>query len=980
MSMDPFSCLMQEVRADIERLPLGAVQLAGALVAVHPALPGALTDWIIQEMSKRVDMREVSPVAEAAMRIFIFSENFDEEFGFREVQSQYALIKAMRREQELHIAVEFFQRLFQRFDNVAASVFAVHPDVTTILEKFRLQAEPVETLAMTNKSGGYVPNIQTFAARAVVDDQYTLLSHLSAIVAGSSDAIMTKDLNGVVTGWNDAAQRIFGYSAQEMLGQPMLRLFPPDRIQEETFILERLRLGERVEHFETVRRHKDGREVHVSVTISPIFDTHGVVVGASKIARDISERIRLETASRQLEMIVSSSEDAIVGKTLNGIITSWNSGAEKIFGYTAAEVVGTPVERLIPIDRKAEETLILERLCKGHAVEHFETERLRKDGSPVFVSVTISPIKDHAGRIIGASKIARDITQRKHVEQRLLLTSSVFTHTSEGIAITDASGVILDVNEALLRITGFTRAEMVGKLPTMFRSSRQGPEVVAGLMNTLKLRDHCQGEVWSRRKDGEAYAGLLTISTVRNGEGQVQNYVGMFADITALKQQQDQLERIAHYDPLTGLPNRILLADRLQQAIILSKRQNTSVGILYLDLDGFKSINETFGQDFGDEVLIMLSKNIKAAVRDTDTVGRMGGDEFVVILEGLHGPRECMDLAEKVLHACAVPMGGKDGALRLSASMGMTLFPQDEADSEQLLRHADQAMVEAKQTGKNRCQVFDANQHTALRNRIDLLDQIALALSHDELLLHYQPKVNMRSGEVIGAEALIRWKHPTQGLLGPAVFLPTIEGHVLSDGVCDWVIRSALHQMRQWQDQGLRLRISVNVGARQLQQQQFPVNLQRILAEFPQVDPTDLELEVLETSALEDTEAVSSVMQACRRIGVTLAVDDFGTGYSSLTYLKRIPAGVLKIDQSFVRDMLTDHEDMAIVQGVIGLANAFHRKVLAEGVETVEHGVRLLAMGCELAQGYGISRPMEAKALPGWIAGWRLDPAWAKAN
>ena len=510
----------------------------------------------------------------------------------------------------------------------------------------------------------------------------------------------------------------------------------------------------------------------------------------------------------------------------------------------------------------------------------------------------------------------------------------------------------------------------------MFRSSRQGPEVFADLLNTLKLQDHCQGEVWSRRKDGEAYAGLLTISTVRSQEGQVQNYLGIFADITALKKQQDQLDRIAHYDPLTGLPNRILLADRLQRALAMGRRESTSVGILYLDLDGFKAINERFGHDFGDEFLIRISKKIKEVLRDVDTLGRIGGDEFVVLLEGIERPQECMDLADQVLRACAMAGQADSAVARVTASIGMTIFPQDDADSEQLLRHADQAMVEAKQTGKNRCQVFDTRQHAAQRSRFDMLDQIALALRNDELVLHYQPKVNMRTGEVIGAEALIRWQHPQRGLLGPASFLPIVEGHLLSDAICEWVFRSALRQMRAWNDGGLQLRISVNVGARQLQQPDFALLLAKILADYPQVNPADLELEVLETSALEDTASVTSIMQECRQLGVTFAVDDFGTGYSSLTYLKRLPAGMLKIDQSFVRDMLTDHEDLAIVQAVIGLAQAFNRHVLAEGVETVVHGIKLLGLGCDLAQGYVISRPLPAKDIPGWITGWKPDPHW----
>ena len=818
--------------------------------------------------------------------------------------------------------------------------------------------------------------IETFVSPAMIHAPEILLSHLSSIVAFSTDAIITKDLNGIVTGWNQAAERIFGYTSEEMLGQPMTRIFPADRLQEEAFILERLKEGEEVQHFETVRQHRDGHLIHVSVNISPLRDANGAIVGASKIARDITERIQLDVAARQLEMIVQSSDDAIVGKTLNGVVTSWNAGAERIFGYTASEMVGQHIEKLIPTDRKEEESLILERLRKGQRIDHFETVRMRKDGAFVHVSVTISPIRNGQGQIVGASKIARDISLRKATEKQLRLTASVFTHTNEGIAITDANGTVLDVNDAFVRITGFSRSEVIGQLPLMFKSSRQGPEVLTDLMNALKLQDHCQGEVWSRRKDGEAYAGLLTISTVRDAAGHVQNYLGIFADITALKLQQDRLEHVAHFDPLTDLPNRILLADRLNQAIVASRRHARNLGVLYLDLDGFKQVNDNYGHDVGDDLLIELARRMKATLREEDTIARMGGDEFVAVIEDVHSTQACLELANRILLACAEPVQVRDFQLQVSASLGMTMFPQDDADAEQLLRHADQAMYEAKQAGKNRCQIFDAVRHAEVRSRSELLEQLTAALAHGEFVLHYQPKVNMRTGKVIGVEALIRWQHPIKGLLGPAAFLGTIEGHYLSDAVCDWVILEALQQSRAWTQQGIHLRVSVNVGARQLQQREFPERLARHLAMVPEVQPSDFELEILETSAMEDIAEVSNVMQQCRRLGVHFAVDDFGTGYSSLTYLKRLPAGVLKIDQSFVRDMLEDHEDLAIVQGVIGLAQAFHREVLAEGVETVAHGVKLLALGCELAQGYGISRPIPAAAIGPWIQSWRPDASW----
>ena len=313
----------------------------------------------------------------------------------------------------------------------------------------------------------------------------------------------------------------------------------------------------------------------------------------------------------------------------------------------------------------------------------------------------------------------------------------------------------------------------------------------------------------------------------------------------------------------------------------------------------------------------------------------------------------------------------------MSASLGATFYPQsDSIDAEQLQRQADQAMYQAKLAGKNRYHLFDAEQDRSARGHFESLEHIRHALQNEQLVLYYQPKVNMRSGKVIGAEALIRWQHPQRGLLAPAQFLPVIENHSLAVEVGEWVISSALRQMELWHIQGLSVPVSVNVGARQLQQRDFVSRLQVLLGEHPEVPPKCLELEVLETSALEDISGVSTVIEACRGLGVMFALDDFGTGYSSLTYLERLPVALLKIDQSFVRDMLDDADDLAILQGVIGLAKAFHRTVIAEGVETIAHGTALLALGCEQAQGYGIARPMPATDFVAWAAAWRPDPAW----
>ncbi|WP_367849854.1 EAL domain-containing protein [Rhodoferax sp. WC2427] len=688
--------------------------------------------------------------------------------------------------------------------------------------------------------------------------------------------------------------------------------------------------------------------------------------------------LRAMNTSQVASAIVQSSDDAIIGKSLEGTITSWNPGAERIFGYTALEIVGQPILRLLPPDRVHEEDLILEKIKSGHGIEHFETVRVRKDGSAIHVSVTISPIRDEFGHLIGASKIARDTTEQENTNRQLQLTASVFTNTAEGILITDRAGTILEVNDAFTRITGYSREEVIGNDPRMFRSSRQGPEVFKAIRQSLIRRGEWKGEMWSRRKSGEAYSAWLTVSKVKGSTGQVRNYVALFSDVTVLKLQQEELEHGAHFDALTDLPNRLLLSDRLQQAMNMCQRQGNYLAVVYLDLDGFKAVNDTFGHEMGDALLVAVSRRMHAALREVDTLARMGGDEFVAVLTGMHSIQDCIQMVTRILGVCAEPVRIQNQDLRVTASIGVTMYPQDNAEADQLMRHADQAMYEAKQGGKNRFHMFDSAQDAEFKNRSLQQEQVAQGLRQQEFVLYYQPKVNMRTGAIVGAEALVRWQHPQRGLLPPGVFLPAIEKHPLSDALGLWVLEAALQQMSAWQLQGLSLPVSVNVAARQLQHAGFPSQLADLLAHYPSVDPKCLELEVLETSALEDINSTASILQACHGLGVRFAMDDFGTGYSSLTYLRHLPVETLKIDQSFVRDMLIDQSDLSIVVGVIGLAVAFQRDVIAEGVETVAHGERLMELGCVLAQGYQIARPMPASLVPTWCATWKLPAAWAR--
>jgi diguanylate cyclase (GGDEF)-like protein/PAS domain S-box-containing protein len=696
-------------------------------------------------------------------------------------------------------------------------------------------------------------------------------------------------------------------------------------------------------------------------------------------AKNIAElkKNEAEHQTRKFESIFNGISDAIVLVDTDRRIVSINKGLEKMFGFTIDELAGRTTSVLYESEEEYEhQGHIRFNMTAEEKAAPYEVNYRRKNGQ-VFVGETLGTAVHLAdGSISGFIGVIRDVTERKQNEEKLKLAASVFTHAREGIMITDATGAIIDVNDTFTHITGYSREEILGKNPRILKSGRQGDEFYADLWKSLQENKHWYGEIWNRRKNGEVYAELITISAVCDANDQVQHYVALFLEITQIKEHQQQLEHSAHYDSTTGLPNRVLLADRLQNAMSHCQRRNQSLAVAYLDLDGFKFVNDSYGHDVGDKLLIALSQRMKEALREGDTLARLGGDEFVAVLVDIQKMADCEPILLRLLKAAADSVTIDSATLQVSTSIGVTLYPQDGVDADQLMRHADHAMYVAKQLGKNRYHIFDVHQDLKIKSHRENLEQINKAIENDEFLLHYQPKVNMVTGEVIGAEALIRWQHPELGLLLPIEFLPTVENHPLSLSVGDWVIETALVQMEQWHDAGLDIPVSVNVAAYQLQHEKFVFNLMDALVRHPQIKPSCVELEILETSALQDIAEISSVMYNCRDIGVSFALDDFGTGYSSLTHLKRLPADLLKIDQSFVRDMLEDPDDRAIVNGVISLASAFNRKVIAEGVETTAHGVQLILMGCELAQGYGIARPMSASDMPEWVANWKPDESW----
>jgi diguanylate cyclase (GGDEF)-like protein/PAS domain S-box-containing protein len=554
----------------------------------------------------------------------------------------------------------------------------------------------------------------------------------------------------------------------------------------------------------------------------------------------------------------------------------------------------------------------------------------------------------------------------KHLQDGLRLFESVFEHSREGIVVTDADENIIDTNAAFTRITGYSRAEVLGRSPRVLRSGRHGREFFEAMWQAIITAGHWDGEIWNRRKNGEIYPQRMSISALCDETGQVVHYISLFSDISVYKQHEKQLEFTAHYDALTGIPNRVLLGDRLRQAIAQARRDALRLAVCYLDLDGFKAVNDQLGHEAGDQVLIEMARRIRNTLRDVDTVARLGGDEFVILLVGLEETREFGLILSRLLQSITRPASVGNRSFALTASIGVTLFPQDSEEADTLLRHADQAMYIAKQSGKNRYHVYDPDQDRHERDRRELSKRIGEGLAAGEFELHFQPTIDLASGRPAGAEALIRWRHPGRGLLFPGDFLPAVANSDLDIQLGQWVIEAALSQLQGWQSAGLELRLGVNVSAGHLQSPGFLQDLQDALERHPWLPPGRLEIEVLETATLEDIFGVRGIIETCAGWGVGFALDDFGTGYSSLSYLRSLPVATLKIDPSFVRGMLADPGDLAIVRGIIGLAQAFGRATVAEGVESPDTAKALRDLGCERCQGYGIAEPMAAGEFFEW--------------
>ncbi|MBX4137233.1 EAL domain-containing protein [Pseudomonas sp. S5F11] len=551
----------------------------------------------------------------------------------------------------------------------------------------------------------------------------------------------------------------------------------------------------------------------------------------------------------------------------------------------------------------------------------------------------------------------------KEYRERLRQAAAVFDCTREGVLVTDAQGLIVHVNRAFMEITGYRRDDVMGQQPSLFKSGRHSSLFYQQMFQALERTGEWSGEIWNRRKSGEIYPQWQTIRVIHDDHGHISHYVAVFSDISAIKNSEHELAHLAHHDPLTDLPNRLLFTDRTEQALASAQIHKRGCALLLLDLDHFKIINDSLGHNVGDQLLKLVAERLQSLFGPGVTLARLGGDEFAVLAESCPQVVQAAALAQRMLDVMKQPFIFDGHQLFVSASIGISLFPNDALSAEQLLRNADSALFKAKGVGRESYALYTEELTAHAQNRVEVASELRRALEQQELRVYYQPVHDLTGSRLVGLEALVRWQHPERGLVPPIEFIPIAERTGLIAEIDAWVMDQACRQMCQWLADGVRLSfVAVNVSSRLFARRELYEQVAQVLHDTG-LDPAFLELEVTESAVMDDPEAALEQLHRLRELGLRLAIDDFGTGYSSLLRLKRLPVQKLKIDQGFVAGLPWDEDDMAIVRVVIALAKSMGMQVQAEGIEQVEQARFLLEQGCDLGQGYWFGRPMSASEI-----------------
>ncbi|MBI4809778.1 MAG: EAL domain-containing protein [Nitrosomonadales bacterium] len=791
------------------------------------------------------------------------------------------------------------------------------------------------------------------------------LQRINATVFDSStESIIITDLNADIISVNPAFTRITGYRPEEVIGRNPRLLSSGKQHRGFYKAMWHDILQDGVWHGELINLHKNGSlyDIHMSITASR--DGEGRLQHYIGVATDITERKRAERAlrreSEKNKALLRNASDGIHILDTDGNIVEVSDSFCAMLGYRREEMTGMNLAQWDANFVGSELTRVFKQQFERKQRSEFETRHRRKDGTIFDVEVSGFPLELDGKQVVFNS--SRDITARKRAEAELRIAASAF-ETQEGILITDADNTILRVNRAFTEISGYLAEDVIGKNPRILKSGHHDANFYKAMWSSIKSTGAWKGEIWNRRKNGATYPERLSITAVTDPNGCVTNYVASLADITMHKAAEEEIKSLAFYDPLTQLPNRRLLLDRLQQALVSSTRSGKEGALLFIDLDNFKTLNDTLGHDMGDMLLRQVSQRLGSCVRQGDTVARLGGDEFVVMLEDLseesiEAAEQTETIGEKIIASLNIPYHLGEYEYHSTPSIGATLFNGQQQTIDELYKQADIAMYQSKKAGRNTLRFFDPQMQDVLNARTALESDLRKALEREQFSLYYQIQVDS-SRRPFGAEVLIRWTHPERGLVSPAQFIPLAEETGLILQVGQWVLDTACAQLKLWeQDTFTRdLSLSVNVSAKQLHQTDFVAQVHATIRHHA-IRPSLLKLEMTESMLQGNIEDTISIMNALKEIGIHFSLDDFGTGYSSLQYIKRLPLEQLKIDRSFVSDVVADSSDKAIVNTIIAMAHSMDLDVIAEGVETEAQRKFLLSHGCAHFQGYLFSKPV----------------------
>lgn len=790
------------------------------------------------------------------------------------------------------------------------------------------------------------------------------------VIDNAVDGFFTIDVHRRFVEVNDTLCRLFGYRREEFIGKTPLDFITDESRDELVAQMGRIEATEHRRYQLTARR-KNGTTFPILLNNTTHRDDSGTTIGSFGFITDLTTVVEAERAvaesERELQRILDNMQDTYYRTDKEGRLVRLSRSFEQLLGWPPESMLGSKLADLY-VDPRDREHFLTALRAAGGRIAGYEGRLRHRGGHEVWVLTNAQWVHDADGQVIGVEGTTRDNTDRRRASEELRLAAQVFQNSGEAIMITDHDNRIVSVNRAFTEMTGYARADVLGRSPAMLASDRHDREFYECLWRALMENGHWRGEIWNRRSNGEIYPNWLGISTLRDAHGRVSHYVAIFADISERKAAEARIEHLAHHDPLTNLPNRVLLKDRLERAIAQCQRASGGVALLFVDLDRFKTVNDSLGHPVGDLLLQEAARRLQQCVRQMDTVSRQGGDEFLVVLTDLKEQDAVTRVAEAILASLARPFTLDGHEIAISCSVGIAVFPEDGRDFDRLLKKADIAMYHAKEAGRNAFRYYTERMNIDATERLELQNSLRRGLELDEFVLHFQPLVELATNRIVGAEALVRWNSRDQGLILPGRFIAVAEESGLIVPIGEWVLNEACRELRRWHDAGHRhLSLSVNLSAIQFRRGNVEESVTRALRQAG-ADPAALELELTESILLQGADHVLATVRRLKNLGVRLSIDDFGTGYSSLAYLKRFAVDTLKIDRSFVHDLPIDADDAAIVRAVIQMARSLNLRVLAEGVETDTVARELHLLGCDYAQGHHFGRPMPAEAFRALMA------------